>query len=94
MERDGRRLEDAIERFLSEDDDADVADLERIVRAVADTEPMAYCPGDEMTGDWYECGFCEVQAETLHRYDWHEVEHRESCPWRLAREWVADHPAQ
>lgn len=66
-------------------------DVIDILRAVAACEPMAYCPGDEMTGDWYECGFCEAQADAISRYEWGEVKHHVSCQWRQAREWVDAH---
>lgn len=62
-----------------------------ILRAVAACEPMAYCPGDEMSGDWYECGFCEAQADAVTRYEWGETKHHSSCQWRQAREWMAGH---
>ena len=67
------------------------AEAVTILRAVAACEPMAYCPGDEMSGDWYECGFCEAQAEAVSRYEWGEVKHYALCQWRLAREWVDAH---
>lgn len=62
-----------------------------ILRAVAACEPMAYCPGGEMSGDWHECGFCEAQADAPSRYEWGEVKHHASCQWRQAREWADAH---
>jgi hypothetical protein len=70
-----------------------ISTLEALISAVAEFEPMAYCPGDEMSGDWYECGFCGVQASSLSRGgEWEEVEHLASCPWRRIREYVEANP--
>ena len=81
-------------RNLMRQADERITQLETIVRSVAAIEPMAYCPGDEMSGDWYECGFCGVQADAISRHgEWGDVEHPESCEWRRAREWVDSNPA-
>jgi hypothetical protein len=61
-------------------------DAERIVRALATTDPADY--------DTHECRLCgnvswnsdgpEQQVRALL--------HKPDCPWRLARAWVAAHP--
>lgn len=57
-------------------------DAEQIVRALA-AEP--YPTGDEGYDD---CAFCESR----HYDEQQNLIHAEDCVWRLAREWVAEHP--
>jgi hypothetical protein len=55
---------------------------EVVVRALADADPVAH-EGDPAYGE-YVCQLCnEVMGGELH---YHEA----TCPWRLAKEWIAN----
>jgi hypothetical protein len=67
---------------------------EKIVRALAAADPLALNNVEEKA-----CALCWVNEETDDddgkRDVWADLTdptiHKPNCPWRLAREWVADH---
>jgi hypothetical protein len=70
-------------------------DAEQIVRALA-REDAPIEAGDDLS--WPRCLFCEVDEgfyNPANRLFYEDVvgAHKPDCPWRLAREWVAAHPA-
>jgi hypothetical protein len=60
-------------------------DTEQIVRLLAaDLAPE----DDDQLGNQV-CALCDAYAQVGDELAWHKPD----CPWRLAREWVAAHPA-
>jgi hypothetical protein len=62
---------------------------ERIVRALAAAPEPAYEAGETY------CSFCGVLIPIRPLFGEHDpaADHDPTCPWRLAREWVAANPA-
>ncbi len=65
-------------------------ELEAIVRDLAARDLVADIDPDYSV---YACLACPDEHDESYRSH-AEVVHAESCPWRRAREWVADHPAE
>ncbi len=75
-----------------------VNDVESIIRAVADCEPLAE-NDDDLSGVWFTCGFCDASSwgKRVGPYAYEPgepIEHPESCPWWRAREWVEANPTR
>lgn len=63
---------------------------EEIVRALAGLEDIGIADRDYNSGD---CGLCGA-GDPEYQYHMHEeTAHEPTCPWRMAREWVAANPA-
>lgn len=57
-----------------------MGDPEALLRAFAASDPMV----EVVHGEVDRCRFCE--------YVTGKWDHDGACPWRIAREWVADNP--
>lgn len=70
-----------------------MATAEEIVRLLAAIEDPTISDRDYAPSS--ECGLCDASdgPDYTHRLDDPE-KHDATCPWRLARAWVAAHPGQ